>query len=278
MANTIDADLINKMVLGSAMKASAQYAPVMDLFTTRFSDAAVSAKPKCAVVLQVPTVAAATQTDASSFETGDTTYVDLTTTLLRKTKNIQFSADEINRGLTVQGGFDMALESLNKDIVDAVLTAFLSGTEGSDVLASVDDLVVNLPEKGTQSFCWLNKAGLKKVIPSKTDGTRIDFSDGVSGFDKAVVGSLGAEDANLLGICGVKESVVIASALPIVSGVKEGYLVQDPQTVVLQCGLPVSVWAHWSPSSNSYWYHIDVYLGAALLTDDNKVNFKLTAS
>ena len=68
MSQNIDSNLLNTLIIGSAQKAQAKFAPITDLFTFRPSEAIISSRPKAAIFIEVPNTAACVVCNATDFE------------------------------------------------------------------------------------------------------------------------------------------------------------------------------------------------------------------
>lgn len=264
MANTIDANLINKLVIGSTNQILNKYVPV-DIFDFRPSDQFISDKPKSVLLFSHGTDVADTDTNNSAgFCAGDATLDDVAITMVRKTKSIRLDAQSLNSGLSMQSAISLATEEFVRDLSKLYVDIFLAGSNITDVtLEDATDVTAGLPTAGLNSFIVLNKAGYKLIAPNSTTG--LSWTDGAYGFDRNVKAELGS--TGVLGISGDKNQMIIATALPIINGEKAGALAQAPEVLELANGMRVLSWIGYSPCEDAMFLHLDVYIGAALVHD-----------
>lgn len=271
MANTIDANLINKLVIGSANQILNKYVP-MDIFDYRPSDQFISDKPKSVLLFSHSTAVAATDTNSSAgFCAGDTTLDDVAITLVRKTKSVRLDAQSLNSGLSMASAISLATEEFVRDLSKVYVDVFVAGANITDVeLAAAADVPKGLPTAGLNSFIVLNKAGYKLIAPTTADG--MTWTDGAFGFDRNVKAELGT--AGLLGISGDKNQMIIATAMPIINGEKAGALAAAPEVLELANGMRVLSWIGYSPCEDAMFLHLDVYIGASLVHDVAGLGYK----
>lgn len=284
-ANTLAAALVTDYLSdGLIIIANNKLAP-LGLFSRDFGTDPM--KPRATVQVPKATAGATTQTNATNFESGDTTLTNVPVTVNQLTQPFHLTNDQLNKG------FQLAqLSAINADVFSNAISDVWTALDvagnfgtaqviGASTAFAPDDLpaIFGTAKNYRMRNLLLDGSYLAYLFPgviaSFSAGTGIQQNapntvfPGVFGFDAlAMQNRWTGATANSVGfVCG-PDAIALASGLPIGQPAGEFISMQEvtldgagTNTTSLGLTVRISVW--YSRSSRTIWASFDVMFGAA---------------
>jgi ATP-dependent Clp endopeptidase proteolytic subunit ClpP len=286
-ANTLGSSLVPDTLADQVIVVANNKLAPLTAFSRDFG--ANPIRPRSTVQVAKATAGASTQTNATNFESGDSTLTNVGVTVNQLTQSFHLTNDQINKG------FVMAqLAGINADVfcnaISDVWTALcIAGNYGAATVigtaANFDpsDLppIFELAKNYRRRNLVLDGGHLARLFP----GVIASFSSGVglaiaSGGQVAFPGVFGFDGlfmqnrwtsavANCVGFVCSPDAIAVASGIPI--GTPNGEFMSQ-QIVTIDSaspsnnpglGLSVQVCTWWSRSTRTMWASYDVMFGAA---------------
>lgn len=270
MGNTIDADLLIDTLSNKAITfLGARLAPLSAFSNDFTTDELVQAKS-----VQVPKITAGstTQTNPTTFESGDTTTSNIAVPINHYSNSFHITSAQANQRIRLEMLAEGALKNLSNKISDVwtalVLDADISTT--NTTVAQASFAAANAKAMWGQIAACANKTLLldgvayAQLAPSDKNAFQLGES-GAYGFDGIHLQTrwTGAT-ANVYGLAAGREFLACAAGIPLQApGVAEKMISQK----VIQLpgiGLPIQVNLWVSSSTRQLWCSYDIMFGAAI--------------
>ena len=270
MANTIAAALVPD-ILAEAMITVApnKLAPLM-AYSTDFSADPIA--PRSTIQVRKATAGATTQTNATNFESGDSTLAAIAITMSQYTQSFHMLNSEMQQGHRLQHIAEINADTFANKLADVVAAVMTVGNYGAATVigaaASFDsaDLpaIYALAKNYRKKNLVLDGGHIAGLIPVNNFGFKIG-QEGAFAFDGIYENNRwsGSATANLVGfICG-PDAIAVGSGVPVDNeGLDRDFL--DIRNVeVPQLGLTVRQYFWISRSSRQHWASYDIIFGAA---------------
>ena len=265
-ANTYDADLVTDMLASAWITIATNKLAPVSAFTTNFGVDPM--KPLSVVQVRKMTVGATAQTNATNFESGDTTSVNIPVTVAQKTVSWHVTNAELQSGHQMVHAAEISANSMANaisDVYTAIMTAANYGTAITIGVAANFD-AADLPPiyAAAKNFkaknLLLDGGHLAYLLPTNRD----EFAIGerrAYGFDLIVEQNrwTGAETNTQGFVCG-PEAIAVASGLPV--GLPTGEYLSAGSASSTQ-GLTLQTASWFNTAGRVFWMSYDIMIGAA---------------
>lgn len=285
-ANTLGASLVTDYLSDGLLIVAANKLAPLALFSRKFS--ADPQKPRATIQVPKATAGATSQTNATNFESGDTTLTNVPVTVNQISQSFHLTNDQLNKG------FDLAqLAGINADVFANALSDIWTAIDivGNYGAAQVIGLAANFdPNDLPALFGVAKNFRLRNLLLDGTylaflfPGVISNFSSGVGlgagnqsrtvfpgvfGFDNiAMQNRWTAATANSVGfLCG-PDALAIAAAMPIQQPASEfismkTITIEGAGTNDSSLGISVQLVTWYSRATRTIWASYDVMFGAA---------------
>ena len=274
MSNTYSATLVTAALEKTATTVlQNQFAPLA-AFTRDFS--ADEYKPLATGTLKKVTAGSSTQTNASNFESGDSTVAAVQVTMNQYTQSFQVSNSDLNSGLRLADLIEINAKIFAGAILDVPFALITEANFGAATVISAPasfgfgDLgllmgalklsdVKNLVLDGDYFSQIANQPGFFQAVSAGPGGMKPFGWDAVHPCTR-----WSAADANIRGFGCNPQALGMVTGLPVAEGQPGGTL--SRKIIVLPgLELPVVVHTWFSLSTRTLWCSFDLMLGAAVL-------------
>jgi hypothetical protein len=273
MANTFAAGLVADSLRDAAITTLSSRLAPLKAFARDFS--ADQIRPRATVQVPICSAGATVQTDATNFESGDSTLSNAAVTVNQYSASFALTNAEINQGFRIEMLAEKNLRQLANKIIDVALTPVTVANFGA---ATVD--VDNAPlvtatslkslwaalQDGSERNLVVDGSIYAQFLPSNLDGFTLagnGRSSGIFGFDGFYFNNrwTGA-GATIKGFAASPEAVAMAAGIPLSSPVTDDLISQE-NILIEDLGLTVQMNMWSSRSSRALWCSYDIMFGAA---------------
>ena len=269
MANTIDADLLIDTLAAQVITTLGPALAPLSAFTSDFSqDTYTQTK---SVQVTVVTGGGTTQTNPTSFESGDTTTSNVAVTMNHYSNAFHLTSAQINQKFRIEQLAAKNLQNLANKIVDIAMTPIdaTNFANASGVIAKaslvVGDLQAGWASIGTSPVknVLLDSAAYSKFLPTTTQSLSL-ATNGAYGFNNFLLNTrwTGAVAGTYGFVCG-PDAIAQASGIPDIHPAVQKMLMDSRVITVPNLGLSVQLNVWGSASSRAVWASYDVMYGAA---------------
>lgn len=276
MANTLSASLILDTLAKTTQTVIPNAILPWSRFTTDFTDDQYVVNQGKAVQVALATVAATAQTNATDWESGDTTVANVPIVLANKSVSFHLTPLQMNNSSKMQQLMQVNVQGFRDALLD-VITGPMNGLHWTNFIeAAATFSATNLRSiwstltKSPQKNIVLNGSYYANFLP--TSLTDIGARTGLAGFDGFDYCSrwTGA-GANVLGFASGPQAIGIATALPMYDDETKSDINATVINLDVAPGktLPILMSTWLARASRTRWVSLDVMIGAAKL--DNSV-------
>ena len=268
MANTIDADLLIDTLAAQVITTLGPALAPLSAFTSDFSQDTYSQTK--AVQVTVVTGGGTTQTNPTSFESGDTTTSNVAVVMNHYSNAFHLSSAQVNQKFRIEQLAAKNLQNLANKIVDVAMTPIdaTNFANGSGVIAQAalvaSDLQAGWASIGTSPIknVLLDSAAYSKFLPTTTQS--LDLSKGAYGFNGFYLNTrwTGAVSGTYGFVCG-PDAIAQASGIPDIHPAVQKMLMDSRVIQIPSVGISVQMNVWGSVSSRAVWASYDVMYGAA---------------
>jgi hypothetical protein len=273
MANTFDSALVTDVLRDTAITVLQSRLAPLSAFSQDFSADAIA--PRRTVQVPIATAGSTTQTNATNFESGDSTLDNVAVTVDQYSNSFALTNAEINQGFRIQNIAKINLHQLANKIIDVAFTPITTTNFGSavvDVNTAADFTVAELKtlwgalKDGDVRNVILDGSIYAQFLPSNLEAFQVASGGknvGMYGFDLFTYNNrwTGA-GSNIRGFACSPQAVAVASGLPQNSPASSDMISQE-NIVIPDLGLTVQMNMWVSRSSRALWASYDVMFGAA---------------
>lgn len=273
MANTFDADLVVDVLRDQAITTlQARLAP-LNAFSQDFS--ADELAPLKTVQVPIATAGSTTQTNATNFESGDSTLDNVAVAVSQYTNSFHLTNAQLNSGHRIENLAKINLHQLANKVIDVAMAPVTTANFGSAVVdvdaatdvgaAQLKTLWASLKDGDTRNVV-LDGAIYAQFLPSNLDGFTLATngrSSGIHGFDGFYYNNrwTGA-GSTINGFACSPQAIAVASGIP-ASTPADSDMISQENVEIPDLGLTVQVNMWVSRSSRALWCSYDVMFGAA---------------
>jgi hypothetical protein len=273
MANTFAADLVVDSLRDAAITTLSSRLAPLNAFSRDFS--ADQLRPRSTVQVPIASAGATVQTNASNFESGDSTLTNAAVSVSQYSASFALSNTEINQGFRIEQLAAKNLRQLANKIIDVALTPVTTTNFGSavvDVDAATDVTATSLKtlwgalKDGSERNLVVDGSIYAQFLPSNLDGFSLagnGRNTGIYGFDGFYFNNRwDGAGSTIKGFAASPEAIALASGVPVSSPVSDDLIAQE-NILIGDLGLTVqmSMWS--SRATRSLWASYDVMFGAA---------------
>jgi hypothetical protein len=283
MANTIDADLLIDTLADRVITTLGPKLAPLNAFTRDFSK-----KTYCqtkSVQVQVTTGGSTTQTNPTSFESGDSTTDNVAVTMNHYSNSFHVTSAQLNEQITLESLADRNLQNLANKIVDVAMTpidatnfANASGNIAQTAIVA-GDLQAGWGSIGTSDVknILLDAVAYSKFLPTST--TSLSLANGAYGFDGFYLNTrwTGAVAGTYGFVCG-PDAIAQASGIPDIAPAVQKMLFGSKVVTVPGLGISVQLNVWGSTSSRAVWASYDVMYGAAFGKQGAATGYRIKSS
>jgi len=273
MANTFDSALVVDILRDQAITTLQSRLAPLNAFSKDFS--ADQLAPRKTVQVPIATAGSTTQTNATNFESGDSTLDNVEVSVSQYSNSFHLTNDHINSGHRIENIADINLSQLANKIIDVALTPVTTANFGSavvDVDAASDVGATELKalwaaiKDGDTRNVVLDGAIYAQFLPSNLDGFTLATNgrtSGIHGFDGFFYNNrwTGA-GSTINGFACAPQAIAVASGVP-VNTPADADMLEQTLVPIPDLGLTVQVNMWVSRSSRALWCSYDVMFGAA---------------
>jgi hypothetical protein len=273
MANTFDSALVTDVLRDSVITVLQSRLAPLSAFTKDFS--AESVKPRATIQVPIATAGSTTQTNASDFESGNSTLDNVAVTVNQYSNSFAISNDELNQGFRLENIAKINLHQLANKLIDVALTPVTTTNFGSAVVdkdAATDVGVADLRtlwaalKDGDVRNVILDGSIYAQFLPSNLDAFQVASGGknvGMYGFDLFTYNNRWAgAGTNVRGFACSPQAIAVASGVPVQSAVADDMVAQE-SVLIPDLGLSVQMNMWVSRQTRSLWASYDVMFGAA---------------
>jgi len=273
MANTFDADLVVDVLRDSAITILRNRLAPLNAFSQDFSTDELA--PLKTVQVPIATAGSTTQTNATNFESGDSTLDNVAVSVSQYTNSFHLTNAQINSGHRLERIAKINAQQLADKIIDIALAPVTVANFGAavvDVNTAADVGTAQLKtlwgalKDGDVRNCIVDGSIYAQFLPTYGESYQLapgGGNRGMYGFDLFTYNNRwSAAGATISGFVCSPQAIAIASGLPASSPADSDMISQTPITIE---GLGITVQANmWvSRSSRALWCSYDVMFGAA---------------
>jgi hypothetical protein len=273
MANTFAADLVVDSLRDAAITTLSSRLAPLNAFSRDFS--ADQLRPRAVVQVPIVSAGASVQTNATNFESGDTTLTNAAVSVSQYTASFALSNTEINQGFRIEQLATKNLRQLANKIIDVALAPVTTANFGSavvdvdtagDVTAASLKTLWGALKDGTERNLVVDGSIYAQFLPTALDSFTLASggrNTGIYGYDGFYYNNRwDGAGANIKGFAASPEAIALASGVPVSSPVSDDLIAQE-NVMIDDLGLMVqmSMWS--SRASRSLWASYDIMFGAA---------------
>lgn len=281
MANTLSASLILDTLAKTTQTVIPNAILPWSKFTTDFTDDSYVVNQGKAVQVSLATVGATVQTDATSWESGDTTLANVPIVLANKSVSFHLTPLQMNNSFRMQQLMQVNVQAFRDALLDVITTPMnglhwtnfiqAAATFSSTNLKSIWSTLTKSPQKNIV----LDGSYYSNFLPTAL--TDIGARPGMAGFDGFDYCSrwTGA-GVNVLGFAAGPQAIGIASALPMYDDETKADINYTVINLDVAPGktLPIAMSTWLSRATRLRWVSLDVLIGAAKLDNSCGVLIK----
>ena len=273
MANTFDPALITDVLRDQAITILQSRLAPLNAFSQDFSAEAIA--PRKTIQVPIATAGSTTQTNATNFESGDSTLDNVAVTVNQYTNSFHLTNEQIQQGSRIEHLAKINLHQLANKVIDAALAPVTTANFGTAV---VDVDTADLVTASSLKTLWgaLKDGDVRNVIldgsiyanflPANLDAFQVASGGrnvGMYGFDLFTYNNrwTGA-GATVRGFACSPQAIAVASGVPVSSPV-DSDMISVEQIPIPELGLTIqmSMWS--SRATRTLWASYDVMFGAA---------------
>lgn len=273
MANTFASDLVVDSLRDAAITTLSSRLAPLNAFSRDFS--ADQLRPRAVVQVPIASAGASVQTNATNFESGDSTLTNAAVSVSQYTASFALSNAEINQGFRIEQLAAKNLRQLANKIIDVALAPVTTANFGSAVVdvdtagdvtaASLKTLWAALKD-GTERNLVVDGSIYAQFLPTSLDNFTLAAAGrntGIYGFDGFYYNNRwDGAGTNIKGFAASPEAIALASGVPVSSPVADDMIAQETITIGdLGLQVQMSMWS--SRATRSLWASYDVMFGAA---------------
>ena len=269
MANTIDADLLIDTLANQVVTTLGPALAPLSAFTSDFStDSYCQTK---SVQVSVVTGGGTTQTNPTSFESGDSTTDNVAVVMNHYSNAFHLTSAQFNQKFRIEQLAAKNLQNLANKIIDVAMTPIdaTNFANGSSAIAqaslAVADLQAGWASIGTSPIknVLLDAAAYSKFLPTTTQSLSL-ATNGAYGFNNFLLNTrwTGAVSGTYGFVCG-PDAIAQASGIPDIHPAVQKMLMDSRVVTIPSLGLSVQLNVWGSASSRAVWASYDVMYGAA---------------
>lgn len=273
-ANTYSATLVTSFLIDGSITNLQNRWAMLKAFSIDFNTDPY--KPLATGVLKQVTAGSATQTNATNFESGNSTVAPVSITMAQYTQSFQVSNSDLNSGLRMQDLVTINTANFANKIIEVatvpMTTAiFTGGSEVSSAAAFGFSNLANLQ-------ALLKKSSIKNLILDGSYIARIANSPGFFQAAGVVGGNTGAwqafgwdmiaqntdwtgAGANVQGFACNPQAIAGVVGLPLTPPNIPGGILSQSSFVVPQVNTPVAIYNWFNPSTRIMWTSYDIMAG-----------------
>lgn len=273
MANTFDSALVVDVLRDTAITVLQSRLAPLNAFSQDFS--ADSIAPRRTVQVPIATAGSTTQTNASNFESGDSTLDNVAVTVDQYTNSFALTNTEINQGFRIENIAKINLHQLANKIIDVAFAPVTTANFGAavvDVNTAADFGVAQLKllwgalKDGDVRNVILDGDIYAQFLPSNLEAFQIASGGknvGMYGFDLFTFNNRwNGAGATIKGFACSPQAIAVASGLPQNSPASSDMISQE-NIVIPDLGLTVQMNMWTSRATRALWASYDVMFGAA---------------
>lgn len=275
-ANTYSATLVTSFLIDGSITNLQNRWAMLKAFSIDFNTDPY--KPLATGVLKQVTAGAATQTNATNFESGNSTVAPVSITMAQYTQSFQVSNSDLNNGLRMQDLVTINISNFANKIIEVATvpmttTTFTGGSEVSSAAAFGFSNLANLQ-------ALLKKSSIKNLILDGSYIARIANSPGFFQAAGVVGGNTGAwqafgwdmiaqntdwtgAGANVQGFACNPQAIAGVVGLPLTPPNIPGAILSQSSFTVPQVNTPVAIYNWFNPSTRIMWTSYDIMAGFA---------------
>lgn len=275
MANSLDASLVNTILAQRAITKVQNKLGWLKAFTNDFSDETRDVRSR-SILVPYALSASAYQSNATDFESGDTTTNLKTITLNHISKSFYITSHDFGKGVRLEQLADINMSIVANQIEATVFALITEANFATSIPASLSSVAAGgttaallhtlwgtLP--GEVKNCVLSDSYFAPILPSDLNSFDITKTNSGYGFDYLGRSGNGFASAGskVVGFACNPNAIVIGAAVPeYTPGVAEMLDSQVVEVPGLGLSIQSNVWA--SSKSRNTWASFDVLLGAAV--------------
>jgi hypothetical protein len=268
------------LILGATTKASPKFASAK-MFSR---DTSVDPyKPLASGILKYNTTAqdgSTSQTNATNFESGDSTLTPVTVTVAQYTESFHVTNGQLNSGMRMQDLVDAKMASLGSKISQviganitaanfATLAPVISATNAfgfSDMATAWATL-----KKANRKNIMLDGLYLSKINNSPTFLQVVPVVPGagwenVIGWDYVALHTEWSQaGANILGFACDPQALGVIAGLPLIDSPGTNGILSEARGMLVGVELPIAAYAWFNTATRTYWASLDMMFGANAL-------------
>jgi hypothetical protein len=273
MANTFASDLVVDSLRDAAITTLSSRLASLNGFSRDFS--ADQIRPLSTVQVPIASAGAAVQTNATNFESGDSTLENAAVSVSQYSASFALTNAEINQGFRIEQLAAKNLRQLANKIIDVAFAPVTVANFGAavvdvdtaqDVTASSLKTLWGALKDGSERNLIVDGSIYAQFLPSNLDGYTLAGGGrnvGIFGFDRFDFNNRwDGAGANIRGFAASPEAIALASGVPVSSPVSDDLIAQE-NILIGDLGLTVqmSMWS--SRATRSLWASYDVMFGSA---------------
>jgi len=273
MANTFDSALVTDVLRDTAITVLQSRLAPLNSFSKDFTAEAV--KPRATIQVPIATAGSTTQTNATDFESGNSTLDNVAVTVNQYSNSFCLSNDELNQGFRLENIAKINLHQLANKIIDIALTPVTTTNFGAAVVDKDTAADVGVAElralwaalkDGDVRNVILDGSIYAQFLPANLEAFQVASGGknvGMYGFDFFSFNNrwTGA-GTNIRGFACSPQAIAVASGVPVASAVADDMVGQET-VVIPDLGLAVQMNMWVSRQSRSLWASYDVMFGAS---------------
>lgn len=273
MSNTINAGLILDTLAKVTQTTVPNAIAPWTKFTTDFTDDQYVVNQGKGLQVPFATAGASVQTNATSWETGDTTLSNVSIALSGKSISFHITPLQMNNSVRLAQLMTVNVQNFRDALLDVITTPMTGVSWTNFIQAASGFSATNLQNiwgvisKSPQKNIVLDGSYFSKFLPSSLT-TEIGPRAGLAGYDGFDLCTrwTGA-GTNVLGFAGGPQCIAIASALPMYDDDTKADINATVLNLDVAPGktLPVLMSTWLARSSRTRWASLDVLIGSAVL-------------
>lgn len=273
MANTFDAALVTDSLRDTAITVLQSRLAPLNAFTKDFSTDALA--PRKTVQVPIATAGSTTQTNATNFESGDTTLDNVEVTVNQYTNSFHLTNAELNQGHKLEQLAKINLHKLANKIIDVAMTPVTTTNFGSAVVDVDSASLVTAAElktlwgalkDGDERNLVVDGSIYANFLPSNLESFQTAGNGrnvGIYGYDGFFYNNrFDGAGTNIKGFACSPQAIAIASGVPAPSPVDSAMLAQE-LVEIPDLGLTVQMNLWISSATRAVWASYDCMFGAA---------------
>lgn len=282
MSNTLSASLVLDTLAKTTQTVIPNKIAPWTKFTTDFTRDEYVVNQGQSVQVTLATAGATVQTNATNWESGDTTLANVPITLANKSISFHITPLQMNNSFRLAQMMQVNVQNFRDALLD-VITTPMNGTHWTNFIqAAATFSSTNLQSiwstiaKSDQKNIVLDGSYFSKFLPASLT-TEIGPRAGLAGYDGFdLCTRWNGAGTNVLGFAGGAQSIGIASALPMYDDETKADLNATVINLDVAPGksLPVLMSTWLARSSRTRWASLDVLIGAAKLDNSAGVLIK----